>query len=201
MGLFQSSRRPPCSAGRLAFVAAITFWAVALSTPVMAHHSFDALLTPEGEEVIAVVQGSVRVFRILNPHGALIVDVLNDSGEKDGWLIELSPATQLAREGWDDDMVSSGDAVSVSYFAAATGNRGRLRALLIHGRSAGEPAELYVSYGIRGDTPVMRRLRERLPVCGKIDARYQRTECFSIDDDAMAALEAEFPGGMGYVVP
>ncbi|HEY5623759.1 MAG TPA: DUF6152 family protein [Gammaproteobacteria bacterium] len=182
-------------------VAAVAFASAIVSQATSAHHSFDSLLTPDGEEVIGVVEGSVRVFRVLNPHGALIVDVPNGVGEADGWLMELSPATQLAREGWVDEMLSPGDHVSVSYFAARVGNRGRLRALLIHGRRAGEPAELYVSYGIRGDTPVMRRLHERLPVCGTIDASFQRTECFVIDGEAMAALEAEFPGEMGYVVP
>ncbi len=166
-----------------------------------AHHSFNSQLTAEGEEVIDVVTGAVRVLRILNPHSALIVNVPNGSGGEDGWLMEISPATQLAREGWTDDMVSPGDTVSVSFFVSQTPNRGRLRALLIHGETADEPDELFVSYGIRGNTPVMRRLRERLPVCGRIDASYQRTECFVIDDDAMAALDAEFPAPMGYVVP
>ncbi len=174
---------------------------VAASSASIAHHSFNTLLTAEGEEVIDAVTGTVRVLRILNPHSALIVNVPNDSGDADGWLMEISPATQLAREGWTDDMVSPGDTISVSYFVSQTPNRGRLRALLIHGESVDDPDELYVSYGIRGDTPVMRRLRERLPVCGRIDSSYQRTECFVIDDEAMAALHAEFPGPMGYVVP
>ena len=74
--------------------------------------------------------------------------------------------------------------------------------MLIHGKAEGEPGQLLVSYGIRGDTPVMRRLRERLPVCGTIDSeRYQRTECFLIDAEAAVALAEEFPGEMGYVVP
>ena len=174
---------------------------VAASSSSVAHHSFNTALTPEGEEIVDVVTGTVRVLRILNPHSALIVNVPNESGESDGWLMEISPATQLAREGWTDDMVEAGDTVSVSFFVSQTPNRGRLRALLIHGEAADDPDELYVSYGIRGDTPVMRRLRERLPVCGRIDASYQRTECFVIDAEAMAALEAEFPGPMGYAAP
>ncbi|MGI9258407.1 MAG: DUF6152 family protein [Gammaproteobacteria bacterium] len=167
----------------------------------VAHHSFNTLLTPEGEEIIDAVTGTVRVLRILNPHSAIIVNVPNDAGDSEGWLMEISPATQLAREGWTDDMVSPDDTVSISFFVSQTPNRGRLRALLIHGESDDDPDELYVSYGIRGDTPVMRRLRERLPVCGRIDASYQRTECFVIDEEATAALAAEFPGPMGYVLP
>lgn len=196
-----SNARVPRSPIKVFFMSSVASAIVAASSLSVAHHSFNTLLTPEGEETIDVVTGTVRVLRILNPHSALIVNVPNDSGESDGWLMEISPATQLAREGWTDDMVSPGDTVSVSFFVSQTPNRGRLRALLIHGKSAGDPDELYVSYGIRGDTPVMRRLRERLPVCGRIDASYQRTECFVIDDEATDALDAEFPGVMGYVVP
>jgi hypothetical protein len=47
----------------------------------------------------------------------------------------------------------------------------------------------------------MQRLRERLPVCGTIDASYNRTECFTVSSQALADLEAEFPGHMGYVLP
>ena len=143
----------------------------------------------------------VRVFRILNPHGALIVNVPNEAGEEEGWLLELSPAAQLAREGWTDDTVNPGDRVSIAAFISTTPNRGRLRAMLIHGQTETEAARLLVSYGIRGDTPTMIRLRERLPTCGTIDQSYNRTECFLIDSDAMISLNAEFPGEMGYAMP
>jgi hypothetical protein len=91
--------------------------------------------------------------------------------------------------------------VTVAVFPSVTPNRARLRAVLIHGKTEQEAARLLVSYGIRGDTPVMRRLRERLPVCGTIDASYNRTECFLVDADASRALDEEFPGHMGYVMP
>lgn len=175
--------------------------AAALPCGAIAHHSFDPLFDADGEEAIGVIDGSVRVFRILNPHGALVVDVTGASGDTTPWLIELSPATQLAREGWTDDMVDPEARVTVAVGLSRTPNRGRLRALLVHADRDGEPATLLVSYGIRGDTPVMRRLRERLPACGAIDSSHGRTECFLIDAAALRALEAEFPGRMGYVMP
>lgn len=179
------------------------FPGVLMAWPQLAssHHSFASVYTADGEEAIAVIEGSVRVFKILNPHGALIVNVTNEAGDTEGWLIEMSPAAQLAREGWRDDSLSAGDEVTVSIFPSRTPNRARLRALLIHGKAGDEAAQLLVSYGIRGDTPVMRRLRERLPVCGSIDASYNRTECFLVDAEALRLLEEEFPGHMGYVMP
>ena len=181
----------------LVFLGALWSWPPSAS----AHHSFNALRTAEGEEVLEVIEGSVRAFRVINPHGALIVDVTDEAGSTEGWLVELSPATQLAREGWTDGLLAPEDKVAVAVIRSRTPNRGRLRALLVPGKSEEEPAQLLVSYGIRGDTLVMRRLRERLPICGTIDASYQRTECFSLDAQALRALEEEFPGPMGYVLP
>ena len=183
--------------GSVVALAAISVW----PQPAASHHSFSALQTPEGEDAVYAFEGTVRAFRILNPHGALIIDAIDGAGNTEGWLLELSPASQLAREGWHEGLVSPGDAVTVSIFPAVTPNRARLRALLIPGESESDPAQLLVTYGIRGDTPVMRRLRERLPVCGLIEPGFQRTECFLIDAEAAARLEEEFPGLMGYVRP
>ncbi len=166
-----------------------------------AHHSFYYVLAADGEQTLQVVEGTARVLRILNPHGAIVVDGTNESGASEGWLIELNPASQIARDGWSDDMLSPGDQVTVAIYPSRTPSRARLRAMLIHGKVEGEAAQLFVAYGIRGDTPVMRRLRERLPVCGVIDASYNGTECFNVDSEALSALEEEFPGHMGYVMP
>ena len=199
MSVRQCLANPRCTGGFITSVLMVVFLAWPGLTP--AHHSFASQLTPDGQEVIEILDGTVRVFRILNPHGALIVNVPNENGEEEGWLFELSPAAQLAREGWAEEMLQPGDRVRVAAQVSTTPNRARLRAVLIHGKTEDEAARLLVSYGIRGDTPTMIRLRERLPTCGTIDQSYNRTECFLIDDQAMAALNEEFPGEMGYVLP
>ena len=114
---------------------------------------------------------------------------------------QLSPASQLAREGWTDDSLSAGDTVTMAVLRSHAPNRGRLRAVLVHGSADDDAGRLLVAYGIRGDTPVMRRLLERLPVCGNIDPRLGRTQCFLVDAQALLTLEDEFPGEMGYVMP
>jgi len=184
-----------------AIAAIVSLTLVGVSATAWAHHSFNAQQNADGSEVIEILHGTVRAFKILNPHGALVVNARSAGGAEEGWLFELSPAAQLAREGWSEEMVQVGDEVTIAALVSMTPHRGRLRALLIHGKTADEPARLLVSYGIRGDTPTMQRLRERLPTCGTIDQSYNRTECFSIDRDALAALNAEFPGDMGYVLP
>jgi hypothetical protein len=184
-------------------VAAVVtgLWLLATATATYGHHSFAPLLKTDGEETLVTIDGIVRVYRLLNPHGAIIIDAVAEDGSEQPWLIELSPAAQLAREGWTPETMQSGDSVSVAILASMIPNRGRLRAMLVHGRTANDNAQLLVAYGIRGNTPVMQRLRERLPVCGTIDPSYNRTECFLVSPDALAELEAEFPGHMGYVLP
>ena len=99
-----------------------------------------------------------------------------------------------------NDLVEAQDRVTVVVALSRRKNAGRRRALLVHGNELQAPARLLVSYGIRGDTPVMRRLRERLPDCGVLSQDYGRTACFLVDDEAMRDLEQEFPGPMGYVM-
>ena len=180
-----------------------------------AHHSFAQRVAGELQS-IEIHDGVIELYKMLNPHSALIVRVAGDgtSGEDtagDGtsgedvagedWLIELSSASTLGREGWTDDFLSAGDRVSIAILASRTPNRGRLRALLVHADDAAEASRLIVAYGIRGDTPIMRRLRERLPTCAGIEARLERGECFMVEPAALRALEEEFPGEMGYILP
>ena len=173
---------------------------VARLQPVSAHHSFAPLLTGDGEEVIAVLDGTIEIYRLLNPHTALIVNAMDDQGAVEDWLIELSSAASLVREGWTDESLSDGDEVTIAVLRSRTPRRGRLRAVLVPGTDD-EAGRMLVAYGIRGDTPVMRRLQERLPVCGSIDPRLDRSQCFIVDEEALRRLEEEFPGRMGYVMP
>ena len=180
----------------LTFAGALVGW----HQPAMAHHAFAALLTEDGQQVIEVYDGSVEIYRLVNPHTALIVNLVNENGEVEDWLVEMSSRASLAREGWTNDSLKTGDKVTIAIHRARTPNRGRLRAVLVHG-SEDEDSRLLVAYGIRGDTPVMRRLQEHLPFCGDIDGRLGRSQCFTADAQALRTLEAEFPGKMGYVLP
>lgn len=175
-----------------------------------AHHSFAQRVAGELQS-IEIHDGTIELYKMLNPHSALIVRVDGvatggDATEGDGstgedWLIELSSASTLGREGWTEDFLSAGDRVTIAILASRTPNRGRLRALLVHPDTKDEASRLIVAYGIRGDTPIMRRLRDRLPTCPGIDPRLQRGECFMVESGALQALEADFPGKMGYVLP
>ncbi|MGE4657338.1 MAG: DUF6152 family protein [Gammaproteobacteria bacterium] len=177
---------------------------IALLAPlslINAHHSFSPLLTKQGEQAIRIFEGSIELYKLLNPHSALIVNLYNENGTVDDWLVELSSSSTLRREGWTDDFLNPRDKVTIAILPFRTGNRGRLRAMLVYGASEEKPTRLIVAYGIRGNTPIMRRLRERLPICGNIQARLARSECFIVDQKVLGRLQEEFPGKMGYVMP
>ena len=183
--------------GRISLLVAGALMVWVPSAP--AHHSFAALLTEDGGDVIEVYDGTIEIYKLLNPHTALIVNVDNE-GVTEDWLVEMSSLAALVREGWTDDSLSAGDDVTIAILRARAPQRGRLRAILVHPTDQ-VPGRLLVAYGIRGDTPVMRRLADRLPYCGTIDGSLGRSQCFLVDQPALAALQDEFPGKMGYVLP
>lgn len=181
----------------VALAAILMAWA----SPAATHHYFAPLLTDSGDEVIGVYDARIDVFKLTNPHSVLIVNVANEDGTREDWLIELSSASILIREGWSDDLLASGDEVTIAIQESRSPNRGRLGAVLLPGNTIEDPARLLTVYVPRGDTPVMRRLRNRLPTCGTIVSRFERSECFFVDAEALSALEEEFPGKMAYVLP
>lgn len=193
--------------GRLLSILCLTvvFTGLGYSQVATGHHSFAQRVAGELQS-IEIHEGTIELYKMLNPHSALIVRVGGDEAAGDGsvdedWLIELSSASTLSREGWTDDFLSAGDRVSIAILASRTPNRGRLRALLVHPGSETEPSRLIVAYGIRGDTAIMRRLRERLPTCAGINPRLERGECFTVAAEALRALKEDFPGRMGYILP
>ena len=188
--------RPTLAFSTLSFVAAM-----AISPhPAAAHHSFAPLRTATGEDVVEIYDGVVDTFKLLNPHTALILNLENEDGSRSDWLIEMSSSATLAREGWTDDSLVAGEQITVAVMRSQAAQRGRLRAILVHPNGS-EPGRLFVLYGIGGDTPIMHRLQERLPLCGTVEATLDRSQCFSVDAAALKALTAEFPGKMGYVMP
>ena len=181
-------------------LAVIVSGLVLFSDLAISHHSFAQRLAGEIES-LEFYDGTIDLYRMLNPHSALFLTLENEDGSNAEWLIELSSASTLGREGWTPELLSSGDRVSVSILASRTPNRGRLRAMLVYGTSDTESSRLIVAYGIRVDTPIMRRLRDRLPTCVGIEGKLNRGECFVVSHAALQDLENEFPGQMGYVMP
>ena len=77
------------------------FWAgtlgALLAIPVAAHHSFAANYLMDDE---IPIEATVTSFRVANPHSVIFVDVVDDAGETEQWVIEMSTPTTLRNAGW-----------------------------------------------------------------------------------------------------
>ena len=74
--------------------------------PVMlqAHHS--VALNFSREEII--LEGTITELRWVNPHGTFVLQVENEDGETEDWLIELLAQIALERQGFDFESLQEG---------------------------------------------------------------------------------------------
>ncbi len=85
------------------------------TSPAFAHHSFAASFTDEEIQTEGVVLN--YVFR--NPHVIIYLNVTDDSGEEERWMVEGGAATGLRKSGWSNDTIKRGEYLRV------TGRAGR----------------------------------------------------------------------------
>lgn len=74
---------------------------------VTAHHSIGGEFI-NGEEVS--VSGTVREFRLINPHTYIVLEVADEAGAIEVWTLTYGPATKLMRGmGWTQDTLADGE--------------------------------------------------------------------------------------------
>ena len=87
--------------------------------PTFAHHAFSA----EFDATKPVrLEGKINRMEWINPHSWLHVDVSNDDGSIDTWMVEAGPAGVLVRRGWRKDSIVSGTDVIVEGYQARVGS-------------------------------------------------------------------------------
>ena len=68
------------------------------------------------------IEGTVTEFRWRNPHSALFLDIIDDSGETVSYAIELaSPGLMVRNNGWRRDTFEPGDHVVFRVHPSRTG--------------------------------------------------------------------------------
>ncbi len=88
------------------------------AAPVVAHHAFSA----EFDATKPVrLQGTITKMEWINPHSWMHVDVTNDDGTVDSWMIEAGPPGALVRRGWRKDSVQPGTEVFIEGYQALDG--------------------------------------------------------------------------------
>ena len=80
-----------------------------------AHHSNDYHFD---RNVGVTVSGTVKLFRFINPHARLLIDVTDDGGSVVTWDCEMSGSNSLMRRGWTREVFQPGAEIVVQGFAA-----------------------------------------------------------------------------------
>jgi len=89
--------------------------ALAVASWASAHHGFAAHF--DSNRLIRI-EGTVKQFDFINPHGLLYIDSVNDAGEPVVYVCDLQARTQLARRGVDQTLFTVGEPIIVEGFPA-----------------------------------------------------------------------------------
>jgi hypothetical protein len=155
----------------------------------LAHHSDSFYFVDDrsAEGGAVRIEGTLSRVRFINPHSEIFVEVAGEGGEPVRWTLAVGDHVVII--------------VSKSKFHATAG---RLRDLLVYGRTSEDPARLYLEYipdvadpSSQSDAPL--RVLERAPQCDgtvQYDPARQRGKetllCVSLDAAALEAVQREF---------
>lgn len=103
-----------------ALASTLLVGALAIASPVFAHHSYAAFdITKQAE-----VKATVKSFLWTNPHSLLIVSATNADGTTTEYHIEMNGPGYLVRNGWKRDSLKEGDKVTVTMHPLRDGSPG-----------------------------------------------------------------------------
>ena len=174
--------------------------------PAFAHHSdtFYFIDDRSADGGAVRIEGTLSRVRLINPHSEIFVEVAGE-GASQRWAVETDSWNQLRTLGWTESSLEVGDRVVVIVAKSKFHDTaGRLRDLLVHGRTPEEPARLYLEHtpdasDTTGRSDVPLRVLERAPQCpGSVqyDPQRQRGKetllCISLDAATLEAVRAEF---------
>lgn len=91
------------------FAFALTALSFCIAASASAHHSIAAF----DRENPVVVAGTVKEFRLSNPHAWIYVVVPNDKGGMDEWALEGTAAAGLLRSGYTKYTLKPGEKVRI----------------------------------------------------------------------------------------
>ena len=92
------------------FRIACAVFSVALPLAAIGHHSTAVNFNRDS---IISVEGVITEYRFQNPHVQILMDVTNEDGETEAWMIELAAKNQFVRSGWVGDEFEAGQIITV----------------------------------------------------------------------------------------
>lgn len=122
-------------AGLLALVLA--------AVPASAHHAFSAEFDADRP---VELKGTVTKMEWINPHSWIHIDVVNDAGEVEQWMVEGGAPNAILRRGFTADSLQPGTVILVEgYQARDSSNRANGRDITFE-----DGTKLFVGAGSRG---------------------------------------------------
>jgi len=112
--------------------------ACALTTPVLAHHSFAVF----DHTRTLTLKGTVTKFQWTNPHAFIELDVKQPDGSMKHYSVELTSINMMQRVGWRSSMIKAGDQVTA------------VVAPLLTGEAVGLGLEVTMADGTKRELPV-----------------------------------------------
>jgi hypothetical protein len=119
-------------------------WALlASAAPALAHHAFSAEFDANAP---VKLKGTVTKMEWINPHSWIHIDVVNDKGEVEKWMVEGGAPNAILRRGFTADSLKPGTVILVEGYQA------RDRSLRANGRDITfeDGTKLFVGAGSRG---------------------------------------------------
>lgn len=89
-----------------------------LSQPLIAHHGYAAYDTDKKVSL----KGTVTRWMWSNPHCLLQLDVTDDAGRVTHWIAETENPSTMARAGWTEKSIKTGDQITVNVLQVKNGN-------------------------------------------------------------------------------
>src|SRR5271163_3762206 len=93
---------------------------VTASLPALAHHSLAAAYD---EKKPVTLKGAVTKFDWTNPHVFVLLDVADPAGGITNWAVEFPSRIELKRDGWTQESIKIGDAVTIEASLARDGGK------------------------------------------------------------------------------
>jgi len=186
--------------------ATLTGVLIIASNVASAHHSDSVYFVDDRSDPRGAVkiEGTISRVRLINPHSEFVLDVENDAGETDRWVVGSDSWGELRTLGWTQDTISVGDhvtaIVSMSKFHPTAG---RLRDLWIHGATPADNSQIFLEYipdasDDFGQSSAPLRLMQSAPQCEgtvKYDPGRERGEetllCMIVDSETIEEFRTQ----------
>lgn len=113
------------------------------SLPALAHHAFSAEFDANAP---VQLKGTVTKMEWINPHSWIHIDVVNEAGETEAWMVEGGAPNAILRRGFDASSLKPGTVILVEGYRARDGaNRANGRDITFE-----DGTKLFIGIGTRG---------------------------------------------------